>query len=241
MPVTISAVKPGFWIAMADLAGAKTSLETQLTPAPTRVEYPNAELGEMIETADGRVVMQVSTRDPRRRSWVWSNYGANIAAYERQYRWLHQLTSRVRLGLGLSPYVYVLDGTTNLLNRRRTHTTLATVSGTNSRVYTLTTPLSGVATSFLTNATVDVLPAASGGSTAPFERRSVLSATAAEITLDSALSAALASSQLLLSWSEPVWWKARVLDTTRDLRDEGGPPRYTSSRFTFVIDEEMSV
>jgi len=240
MPVTISAVKTGFWVAMADLAGAKTSLETQLNPAPTRVEYPNAELGDMVETADGRVVVQASSRDPRRRVWVWNNFGPEVVTYERQYRWLHQLSSRVRLSLGLSPYIYVLDGTTNLLNRRRTHTTLATVTGT-STVYNLTTALSNVAVEYLKHATVDVLPATSGGSTAPYERRSVVSATTGQITLDQALTQPLLASQLLITWTEPAWWKARILDTTRDLREEGGRPRYSTSRFMFVIDEEMGL
>lgn len=237
MPVTLSTVKTGFWIAMADLAGAKTGQEMQLTPAPTRVEYPNATLGELIETADGRVVMQASSKDPRRRTWVWSNYGPDVTVYERQYRWLHQLTARTRLTLGLSPYVYVFDGTTNLLNTYRSHTTAVTSMA--GAVLTIPALPGTIALANLKNATIDVL--SGGNSSNPYERRSVMSATSTTLTLDQPLASAPGTSQIALSWSEPAWWKARVLDTTRELRDDGGRPRYTSTRFMFVVDEEMSL
>lgn len=220
---------------MADLTGAKTAQETRLMPAPTRVDYPNAARGELTETADGRVVLQVSNREPRRHSWIWSNFGPEVTVYERQYRWLHQLASRTRLGLGLSPYVYVYDGATNLLNVNRSLTiTPSNVNGTTITVPTMST----VYPANLKNGVVEVLPA-TGGSATPFERRSIMGATATTITIENALSGALNTSQILVTWSEPAWWKVRILDTTRDLRGDGGSVRYDASRLTFVIDEEM--
>ena len=239
MPVTLTtAPLPGFWIAMADAAGAKTTRETQLSPAPTRVEYPNAALGDIVETADGRVVVQVSTRDPRRRSWIWANFGPEVTSYERQNNWMRQLVSRQRLAQGLSPYVYIYDGTTGLLNYPRTlQTTVSSVSGS---VLTIPSMGSGILPALLTHAVVEVLPAVSGGSAYPYERRSVVSATNTSLTLDNPLSGAPGSSNVLLSWSEPAWWKARILDTTRELRTEGGLVRYASSRLSFVIDEAVT-
>lgn len=235
MPITTTSALPGFYIAAADSQGNKTARETKLTPGPTRVEYPNVERGEMIDTADGRVVVQVSSRDPRRRSWIWVNYSPELTQYERQYRWFQQLNSRTRLSQGLPPYVWVYDGLTGLLNVNRTHTiTSATQAGT---LVTVPTLPANIGLTQLRHATLEILD--NGNSTVPFERRSVLTATSTTLTIDTAFSAASGTSSLVLSWSEPAWWKARILDTTRELRSEGGMVRYTDTKLTFVIDEEM--
>lgn len=237
MPITpASALIPGFWVAMPGATPQEVGPQTRLHPAPSRVEYPNNELGNVLETADGRVVVQASNRDPRRRNWIWSNYGPDIAVYERQHRWLQSLLSRSRMSQGLPPFVYVYESLTGLLDvSRNVTTTASSVNGATITVPTLT----GVNPANLKNAVVEVLPAASGGSTAPYERRSVLAATSTTLTLDNTLSAAPGNSQLLLTWSEPAWWRARILDTTRELRGDGGSVRYSASRLVFVIDEEM--
>jgi len=239
MPVTTTtAAKSGFWIAMADASGAKTAVETRLHPGPTRVEYPNTSLGDVVETADGRVVVQVSNRDPRRRSWIWTNFGPDVVIYERQQRWLQQLTARVRMGLGLPSQVYVYDGATGLLNVDRNFTT--TVSGVTGNTLTIPSLPGSVVPANLKHAVVEVLPA-TGGSSFPYERRSVLLATSTTLLLDDPLSGSLGASGVLLTWSEPAWWKARVLDTTRELRGEGGSVRYSTSKLVFVIDEEITL
>jgi hypothetical protein len=236
MPITLTtAPKPGFWIAMADLTGAKTAQETQLSPAPTAVEYPNTARGEFVDTADGRVVVQVSNRDPRRHSWTWMNFGPEITTYERQYQWLQQLASRTRLSLGLSPYVYIYDSATRLLNVNRSMT--ITPSGVSGTTITVPSMSSTVFPANLKNGVVEVLSAA-GGSSFPFERRSILNATSTTISITDALSGSLGASQILVTWSEPAWWKVRIVDTTRELRGEGGSVRYSASKLTFVIDEE---
>jgi hypothetical protein len=239
MPITLAtAPLTGFWIAMPGATLQVVGPQTRLHPAPTRVEYPNVALGEMVDTADGRVIVQASNRDPRRRSWIWSNYGPEIAVYERQQRWLQSLLARTRMAQGLPPFVYVYESPTGLLDVNRTITT--TASSVSSNVITVPT-LAGVHPGNLKNAVVEVLPATSGGSAFPYERRSVLSATTTTLTLENPLSGAPGSSQLLLTWSEPAWWRARILDTVRELRGDGGSVRYSASRFMFVIDEEMPV
>jgi hypothetical protein len=222
---------------MADHNGGKVGPETKLHPAPTRVEYPNSEHGETVDTADGRVVVQVSNRDPRRRSWIWSNFGPELSIYERQHRWLESLVSRRRMSLGLPPCVYVCDNISGLLNYARAHTT--TVGQVNGALLTIPALPANVNPAYLTNAVVEVLPAA-GGTTAPYERRSVLAATATSLQLDDPFSATLRTSPVMITWTEPVWWKVRVLDPTRELRGDGGSVRYSNSRFLFVIDEEVS-
>jgi len=233
MPVTTTTKLVGFRIAMTDLDGVKLNQDVQLMPGPTRVEYPTAELGEILETADGRVVTQVTNRDPRRRTWIWSNAGPEVVTYERTYKWLQQLMARTRMARGLSPQIYVYDGVTGLLNLNR-QVQLAVSSMTGS---TLTVALPGtVGQTLLKNAVIDVLP---GTTSYPYERRSVLAATTTSLTLDNPLSGPIGSGNVLLSWSEPAWWKARVLDTTRELRGDGGSVRYSTTKFTFVIDEEL--
>jgi hypothetical protein len=219
---------------MADAAGNKTGRETRLIPGPSRVEYPNAALGDVIETADGRVVVQVSGRDPRRRAWVWSNFGPSIQVYERQYRWLEQLVARRRRSLNLPQHVYLFDGVTGLLNITRSHTTV--VGAQSSSILTIPTLPASINPVHLRNGVVEVLPA-TGGSSFPYERRSILTATSTSLTLEDPLSGSLGNSEVLLTWSEPVWWKARVLDTTRELQGDGGSVKYGVSRFQFVIDE----
>jgi hypothetical protein len=237
MPVTGTTTPlQGFRIAMADANGNKTSQETLLHPAPTRVEYPTSELGEVVETADGRVVVQVSSRDPRRRTWAWVNFGPEVVTYERQQRWLQQLTARTRLAQGLPPHIYVYDGTTGLLNLNRSLETTASASGT---IVTVPSLASVVSPDALKNAVLEVLPATTGGSNFPYERRTILAATATTLTLADPLSGALGTSKIVIQWSQPAWWKARVIDTTRELRGDGGTVRYSATKFTFVIDEEM--
>ena len=233
MPVTTTTKLLGFRVAMADLTGAKLNQETMLMPAPTRVEYPNVELGDIVETADGRVVTQVTNRDPRRRAWIWANMGPEVVTYERTYTWLQQLTARTRMARNLSPYIYVYDGVTGLLNvNRQVQLAVSAMTGN-----TLTVALPGtVGPTQLKNSVVEVLP---GTTSFPYERRSVQSATSSSLTLLDPLSGPIGTGNILLSWSEPAWWKVRVLDTTRELRGEGGSVRYSNTRFTFVIDEEI--
>lgn len=229
-----TAPKAGFWVALADSTHNKSAVEVQLSPAPSRVDYPSEPLGEIIETADGRVVTQQANRDPRRRGWVWTNFGPLIATYERQYRWLEGLRARQRQSEGQSPYIYVYDGTTNLLNKRqalsrpgaslngaRTIFTVADVSGT-------------VVASQLVNATVDVYV---GTETSARQRTVITAATNTTLSVDPAIDASLTGTlNLKINYLEPYWWRVRVLDTMRTPL-EAGNMRYAESRLVFVIED----
>lgn len=220
----------GFWVALASPTHTKSTVERKLDPAPSAIEYPNGPHGQMIETADGRVVMQQSTKDPRRRTWIWSGFFSNIANYERQYNWLESLRSRIRLQQGYSPYVYIYDGTSKLLNQRKVLTT--TPSGRVGATFTVPDFSATVDPLTLKHAAVDLV----SGSGEAAERVSVVGATATTLTLEPNPTMANVS-QLVVRWLEPVWVRARILDTSRVLASSGGPTRYSESRLTFIIDD----
>lgn len=229
-----TAPKSGFWVALADSNHLKSAVEVQLNPAPSRVDYPNAPLGEMIETADGRVVTQQPNRDPRRRGWLWTNFGPMIATYERQYRWLEGLRSRQRLKEGQSPYIYVYDGTTNLLNKRSVLTRNgATLNGART-VFTIADVSGTVVASQLVNATVDVYV---GSATSAAQRTVVVAATNTTLTVQPSIDASVTGTlNLKITYLEPYWWRVRVLDTLRTPL-EAGNMRYAETRFVFVIED----
>lgn len=235
---TTLAPKQGFWISFADANGAKSSVEQELSPYPSTVSYPTEDLGTVQETADGRVVVQVTGSDPRRRTWTWKNYGLDIPIYERQYRLLLSLRARHRQARGQSPYVYVYDGVTRslLVNRSITVTGGITLSGTTVTVPSLAAQVNSA---HLASAWVEVLP---GTSPAQYERRRVVSSgSATTLTLESAFSSnTIGTSQLLITWTQPMWFKVRVLDTTRTLSEENSRSRFTDTLFRFVIEDDLA-
>jgi hypothetical protein len=50
----------------------------------------------------------------------------------------------------------------------------------------------------------------------------------------------LASSNLLLTWAQPAWFRVRVVDVVRELRQDGGPVRYGNTVFAFIVDDTAS-
>lgn len=229
-----TAPKLGFWIALADANHNKGTVEIQLSPAPSKVDYPATPLGEIIETADGRVVTQQTNRDPRRRGWIWLNFGPQVVRYERQYRWLEGLRSRVRQQAGQSPYIYVYDGTTNLLNKRSVLAkNAATLNGART-VFTVADMSTEVVPSQLANAVVDVYI---GTETSARQRSTITAATNTTITVDPPIDASVTGTfNLKITYLEPAWWRVRVLDTTRTPL-EAGLMRYAESKFVFVIED----
>lgn len=227
----------GFWVALATSTHARSAVTVELSPAPSRVDYPNAPLGEMIETADGRVVMQQPSKDPRRRSWVWTNFGPSITTYERQFRWLEGLRSRYRQQGGQSPYIYVYDGTTELMNKRWTITrTVTSITSINSerKVLNVADVSANVHPTVLTNAVVDLYV---GSETSATQRVSITSATNTALTCTQVIDASVTGTVTAkITWLEPNWWRVRVLDTTRTPL-EAGVMKYAESKFTFVIED----
>jgi hypothetical protein len=240
MPAGLTeAPKNGFWVSPATTTGAKSTVEVQLFPYPTWVEYPWQDIGEVQETADGRTVVQVGNHDPRRYSWVWANFGNEIATYERQYQHLRSFRARDRQVLGQNPYAYVYDGSVDGMQLRRAILfTNASLSGTTVAIPDLS---STVHASAITNGWLEITPA-TGGSSAAYERRRVVTVTNTSLTLESAFSSdVLNNSDVLLTWQQPVWFRVRVVEVTREMRSEGGSVRYNSTRFAFVVDDTVGV
>lgn len=109
----------GFWIAdaMPGTHALDESSKVLLAPGPSAVEYPQGPLGAVIDTADGRVVLQQPSKDNRRRAWVFQGMRAWMASYQALWPLLERTRSRYRLQGGKSPYVYLLDAETGELDQ----------------------------------------------------------------------------------------------------------------------------
>src|SRR5205823_4494620 len=98
---------------------------------PIAVDYPPEAGGELLPTADGRLVQQQPGRDNRKRTWIWRNLPADLAGIDDLWRLLLSLRSRYRLLSGAAtPFVYLKDDLTGELRRRKVVT--GTGSGTGS-------------------------------------------------------------------------------------------------------------
>jgi hypothetical protein len=70
----------------------------------------------------------------------------------------------------------------------------------------------------------------------------VTAASNTSLTLEDSFSSdTLNNSDILLTWQQPVWFRARVVEVTREIRSEGGAVRYSSSRLVFVVDDTSAV
>lgn len=103
----------GFWFALADTDGSLLAgSETEISPRPTRVEYPTTPAGQLLETQGGQVIQQQPTRDNRRRAWEWVGYPGWFQRYQDLFAQLEPLRSRYRAEAGLSPYVWLKEDET---------------------------------------------------------------------------------------------------------------------------------
>lgn len=210
----------GFWVAMSDADGLRvTGSELQLSPAPVRVDYDQEPAGTIIETADGAVVHQQPTFDPRRKQWEWSEMPATQAGYLRVWPVLESLRSRTRKELGFSPYVYLKDEVTNGLRTRQTTTGTGSGSG-----FTFTT------TGLTPSAHV-------GGFVACNDQvRAILGNTATTVNVGDAWSGTVTGDFTIVSM-QPAWLRCRVLEVSRRVA-EGKKLNYASTRIVFVVDDE---
>lgn len=111
----------GFWICDANSDHSRNDASKfQLTPGPVAVDYPTAPAGTIIETIDGRVVVQQPVKDGRQRQWIWNNLPAWLPSFPMLWEKLERSRSRYRLEGGLSPYVYLLDAETKELSKATT-------------------------------------------------------------------------------------------------------------------------
>jgi hypothetical protein len=103
----------GFFFCYANLDGTRNAAsEVQISPQPTRVDYPTTPFGNIIETAGGTVVQQQPDRDSRVRAWEWVGYPGWFIKYQELWSELEPLRSRYRRQLSLSPYVYLKEDET---------------------------------------------------------------------------------------------------------------------------------
>lgn len=82
-----------------------------LSPRPTYPDY-GERLRITTHETEGRLVTQVSKKNPREKRWVWEGYGPNIPLYNTLYDTIFSHQSHIRDGNGLSPYVYLKETVT---------------------------------------------------------------------------------------------------------------------------------
>jgi hypothetical protein len=227
----------GFWIAVADNTGARVSgSELRLSPGPVAVDYAPDLLGSIRETAGGRAIVQQPSKDPRRREWIWKQYPGFSDAFIRQYRLLEALRSRYRVSQGLSPYVYLFDGTTSLFRRRVEE--LVTIAGSGNTSTVLSLSPSPAWADTLEDASIEIAGSAVGGSgTGAGQLRSLASNTAGTLTVNTAFQTIPNGAMAVVSYWVTDWFRVRVLQVSRKLRDDGGNVRYDETKLVFVVDD----
>lgn len=230
----------GFNVALADVNTGTTRIvgsERPLSPAPTRVSYPSEPLGARLETPDGRLIVQQPAKDNRVRTWYWDNYPGFLTQYEMQYQYLVGLRSRYRQdGSRQSPFIFVQDTSTKRLRRRVVEIRLLSTGGSSTSV--LIDDLATMTVNKYAGATLEVLDSGAGGSgTGAYQRASIVSNTSNQLVLFGTLTTVPTAAKVAITYWVDDWFRARVIDVGRDLRDDGGNVRYKETRFSFVIDD----
>ena len=105
-----------FWIAYDDGTGNRdVATETQLSPAPSKVEYPPP-AQTRLPTLAGSTIIQRPTVDNRPRAWVWENYPGWFQRYQDLWTIIEPLHARYRLIAGDTvPWVYLKEDETKML------------------------------------------------------------------------------------------------------------------------------
>jgi hypothetical protein len=227
----LEALKMPFFISPVD-PRITPGFEVMLSPGPTVCEYPGEQNGEKIETPDGRVIVQQPSNDARLRSWTWRGYPGSMPQYEKQYILIQTFRSRYRQELGQLPYVWVKDSVTKRL--RKKSNVIATVAGSGST----TTVLSmSPAVTVVSDPVIEILASTFGGTgTGVNQIRNVSSMTTTTITCPAFATIPHGAKVKLTGWTDD-WFRARVLDVSRKLKDDGGNIRFDTTLFTFVIED----
>lgn len=206
--------------------------EVMLSPAPTVVEYPGEMNGEKVDTPDGRVIIQQPSNDARVRAWLWKGYPGMMPQYEKQYQLMQTFRSRYRQELGQSPYVWLKDNVTKKIRKKTNVIATVASSGSTSTVLTLSAAVTVVA-----DAVVEVLDATFGGTgTGVYQIRNVTSMTTTTLTCPAFATVPNGAKIKLNGWTDD-WFRARVIDCSRKMRDDGGNVRYDTTQFSFVIED----
>lgn len=107
-----------FQYAEATLLGVINSgTITQLSPAPTTVEYPINFDHKTTPASDARVVINPSLLDSRARRWVWRRYRPSVNNYESMYNILLNFQHKLREQAGKSPFVFLKEDISKNLDR----------------------------------------------------------------------------------------------------------------------------
>lgn len=215
----------GFFISPVD-PRVTPGFEQQLSPAPTVVNYPDGLNGDRVETPDGMLILQQPTKDSRSRQWVWRGYPGMLVPYEKQFQRLQAFRARYRQEAGQSPYVWVRDSTTKRLRRRASVTATVTASGSTATTIQLTS-----GTTVISDAVVEVI-----SGTGVNQIRNVTSMTSMVLTVPTLTTIPNGATVRITGWVDD-WFRVRVLDVSRKLRDEGGNVRYETTTLEFVIDD----
>lgn len=223
MPFAISPVNPL----------VTPGFEIMLSPFPTVCMYPGTMAGEKIETADGHLIVQQPSADARTRSWVWKGFPGFLVQYERQFQLLQTFRARYRQEAGLSPYVWVQDTVTRKLRRRVAQTATVAAGGTTNALLTFTGTIAVVS-----DAVVEVLPATVGGTgTGAGQVLHVQAMTTSTLTPTGTFATVPTGALVSIQGWVDDWFRVRVLDVNRLLREEGGNVRYETTTLEFVVED----
>lgn len=220
----------GFWYSKASSNGTRlSSSDTQISPAPTYVVYPDRALGEALETADGIQVVQQSNKDGRTRQWVWRDFRDNIPGYAALWDSLLALRSRTLKQAGaVTPYVFLKEDVSHRLRRRANFTGTATAaSGT-----TLTdSGKSFPGSNGLANAKIYIIDGQGAG-----QERIISSNTSTQVTVPTWTTTPNTTSKYEIVYWVDDFFQCRVLDVSRVVSQQGtNPPIYEQTVVTFVI------
>lgn len=218
----------GFWMALSERDGTMlVGSERQFIPGPSMLEYPGEFMGTLLETSDGAVIKQQPSMDPRRRSWVWENFPGWFPQYEELWPQLESLLSKFRWEAGLSPFVWLRDTASGEFSRKEK--LIGTATGGTTTVLNTT----GLTAGRYAGGSIEII-----GGTGVGQQRYIQSNTATTITPSLPFTTAPnGTSQYLLRWDEPTWFRVRVLDVARKIAPGGGPVRYAETRMAFVVDD----
>jgi hypothetical protein len=221
----------GYHIAIADASGNRvTASERQLSPGPTRVDYPTEAAGSLLETPDGRVIQQQPLKDNRRRSWIWEGYPGWLVTYQDLWSVLESLLSQYRKNYGAAtPYVYVKEDVTGELTRLVTYAGTATAGGAT----TLTDSSQTWTTNALTGYEVEIVEGTGAG-----QIRTIASNTGTVLTVTDSWSTNPASgSKYAVRGQVSDWFRVRVIDAHRTPAASDRLNTYEETRVVFVIDD----
>ena len=222
-----------FYVSKANSAGLRlSSADTMLQPGPTYVTYPSAALGTILETADGSPVMQQPNKDGRVRKWTWVGYRSSVAGYTNLWDLLLSLRSRSLKQAGaLTPYVYLKEDVTGRLARRVNFIGTATATGVN----TLTDSGKNFGgTNALAGFKIVIIDGKAAG-----QRGTITLSNATQVTISSNWieQPSTSSKYEIVGWSSD-YFKCRVIDVSRKLKEEGtNPPIFDETTLTFVIED----